>query len=90
MAGKQKEKYEYIIETRVERFALIYNYVGRTIQIKMGKIREEKVKAFWFNPRNGETTFINNFENSGIKEFDPPREMNEGNDWVLLLETLQQ
>ncbi len=88
--GEEGTRYDFIIATRGENYAMIYNYLGRQMQINMGIIEGESVKASWFNPRTGETTFINNFENQGIIEFDPPGKKKEGNDWVLLLETLQQ
>jgi hypothetical protein len=53
----------------------------------MGKIKGEKVKASWYNPRDGNTESIGEFANKGVQEFDPPRDEKEGNDWVLILES---
>jgi hypothetical protein len=44
------------------------------------------VALFEINPRNGSYTKIGNFKNSGILTFDPPGEIQDGNDWVLVLE----
>ena len=52
----------------------------------MGKISGKTVKAWWYNPRNGESTEIGEFDNSGGREFDPPGDAGRGNDWVLVLE----
>jgi hypothetical protein len=52
----------------------------------MDKITGEKVKAWWYNPRNGEVEFLGYFENKGVTHFDPPGSKKEGNDWVLVLD----
>jgi hypothetical protein len=90
IAGEQGEKYDYIPASRGEDYVLIYNYTGRNMKINMGKIKGEKAKASWFNPRNGEIIFLEDVENVGVKEFDPPGEKQEGNDWVLILEKNQK
>ncbi len=52
----------------------------------MGKISGEKVKAWWYNPRNGSVELLGEFENKGNNSFDPPGEKQNGNDWVLVLD----
>jgi hypothetical protein len=47
------------------------------------------VKASWYNPKDGSKKAIGSFWNKGIQSFDPPGEQREGNDWVLLLETIK-
>ena len=86
LAGHNGSKYEYVISTRGKKYAMFYTYTGRSFEVSMGKIIGKKVKANWFNPRNGETIFIGWFENSAIKQFDPPGKEYPGNDWVLILE----
>lgn len=88
IAEKQGERYNYIIGTRGENYAMLYTYTGRTIPVAMGKIAGEKINASWFDPRTGEYTKIGEFENSGIKTFDAPGDVEEGNDWVLVLDGL--
>lgn len=86
IAGKQGEKYNRLIATRGENYAFVYAYTGRNMEINMGKIKGDKVKASWFNPRDGKITEIGEFDNKGVKEFNPPGEEKEGNDWVLILD----
>ncbi|WP_431291622.1 glycoside hydrolase family 140 protein [Pedobacter sp. P26] len=86
IAGKNGEKYDRILATRGEEFALLYTYTGRNFSVQMGKIDGDEVKASWFDPRTGKTIKIGEFENKGIKEFNPPGESANGNDWVLVLE----
>jgi len=89
IAGKNGLKYEYLIATRGNNYALIYTYTGRTIPVQMGKISGKKVKASWFKPTNGDITEIGIFDNTGTHEFDPPGEKANGNDWVLILDPLK-
>ena len=80
------EKYNYLAATRGKNYALIYTYNGRNMEINTGKIEGRRMTASWFNPRNGSYTKIGTFKNSGILTFDPPGEIQDGNDWVLVLE----
>ena len=89
IAAEQGEKYNYQIATRGKDYAFVYTYNGREINVAMGIIEGKKVKASWFNPRTGETTFIGNFNNKGTQTFDPPGETKDGNDRVLVLESLK-
>ena len=86
IAGQNGSKYDYVIATRGQTYALIYTYTGRAFDVVMGKISGSEVKASWFNPNNGETTFIGHFENSATLHFDPPGDEKPGNDWVLILD----
>jgi hypothetical protein len=87
IAGEQGAKYNYLAATRGNDYAFIYDYTGRKFKVNMGKIKGEKVKASWYNPRDGNTESIGEFANKGVQEFDPPRDEKEGNDWVLILES---
>ena len=40
-----------------------------SIKLSMGKISGKELKAWWFNPRNGEATEIGLVQNNGEKEF---------------------
>jgi len=44
-----------------------------------------KVKAWWYNPRNGQSTAIGEFPNTGERELLPP-DQGEMLDWVLVLD----
>ena len=75
------------VATRDENgsYAMVYAPVGRKFSVNMGKITGAKVKAWWFNPRNGEAKAIGIFENKGEREFTPP-EPGEMLDAVLVLD----
>ncbi len=86
IAGENGEKYDYVIATRGESYAFIYTYTGRNVDVSLGKISGEKVKAWWYNPRNGKAELLGFFENKGVRNFDLPGLKKEGNDWVLVLD----
>jgi len=85
MVANQGVKYNYIAATRGKDYALAYTYNGKNIILNMGVIQGAKVKASWFNPRNGKEKAIGLFANKGVQDFNPPGEKVDGNDWVLVL-----
>jgi hypothetical protein len=89
IAGAQGEKYDYLIATRAINYAFIYTFTGKNFLINTGKIKGEKVKASWYNPRDGSTEIIGTFSNSGVLEFDPPGVPQNGNDHVLILDSVE-
>jgi hypothetical protein len=66
-------------------YAMVYAPVGRPFKVRMDKITGDKVKAWWFNPRNGEAIVIGEFSNTGEREFNPPNP-GESLDWILVLD----
>jgi hypothetical protein len=87
IAGEQGERYNYQMATRGNDYAFIYTYNGRNIKATMGKIEGSKIRASWYNPRNGQRMIIGEFENSGSRTFNPPGEIQDGLDWVLIMES---
>lgn len=86
IAGDNGTQYDYQIATRGKDYAFIYVYKGQEIEVIMGKIEGAQVKASWYNPRNGESKEIGVYKNKGIQMFNPPGAVEDGNDWVLVLE----
>ncbi|MFC5282778.1 glycoside hydrolase family 140 protein [Pedobacter alpinus] len=86
--ANQKEKHNYLVATKGKDYAFIYTWTGRDLEINMGKIEGENVKASWFKPADGSETAIGEFENKGTKSFNPPGTVKDGNDWVLILESI--
>ncbi|MGE5295629.1 MAG: putative collagen-binding domain-containing protein, partial [Solirubrobacterales bacterium] len=66
-------------------YAMVYAPIGRAFKVRMDAIQGPKVKAWWYNPRNGQATAIGEFANTGEREFLPP-EKGEMIDWVLVLD----
>jgi hypothetical protein len=66
-------------------YAMVYAPVGRAFTVRMHAIRGSRVRAWWFNPRNGESQEIGTFANTGERTFSPPNP-GETLDWILVLD----
>lgn len=66
-------------------YAMVYAPLGRKFKVHMDKIAGARVKAWWFNPRDGKPTAIGDFPNTGEREFRSP-DPGEHLDWVLVLD----
>ncbi|MFZ4506150.1 MAG: glycoside hydrolase family 140 protein, partial [Fimbriimonas sp.] len=66
-------------------YAFVYAPVGRSFTVKMSVIKGPSVRAWWYNPRNGEATEIGTFPSEEDREFTPPNP-GEYLDWVLVLD----
>ncbi|MBO9204052.1 MULTISPECIES: glycoside hydrolase family 140 protein [Niastella] len=86
IAGEVGVKYNRLLATRGKNYAMFYTYNGRSFSVKMDKLAGKSIKASWYNPRDGKYTEIGSFENKGVKEFDAPGDVTDGNDWVLVLD----
>ena len=82
---------------RSKTHIFVYIPTGNTLRIKMGIIQGEKIRASWFDPRNGNKTPIGEIDNTGEHSFDVPGMSKElpwlrsgrGCDWVLILDTIK-
>ncbi len=70
-------------------YAFVYAPVGRGFTVRLDKIAGERVRACWFNPRNGESTVIGVYLNKGEHRFIPP-DRGEQLDWVLVLDDVSK
>jgi hypothetical protein len=66
-------------------FAFAYTPEGRKLVVALGKIKGNFVRAYWYNPRDGASTFAGRFGGGGTREFAPPSS-GRGHDWVLVLD----
>jgi hypothetical protein len=81
-----KDKYDYILATKGKKFAMAYTYTGRNFKVDMSKLAFKVTRASWYNPSKGEGTSFEISSEKAIREFNPPGEPADGNDWVLILE----
>ncbi len=81
--------YQRLLATRGKDYAYVYTYTGRNIPVTMGRIAGSRVKASWFDPRNGDMREIGVYPNKGVMVFDPPGEEQNGNDWVLVIDKMK-
>ena len=66
-------------------FGMVYAPVGRKFSVKMDGFTGGKVRAWWFNPRDGRETLIGEFPATGEQEFQSP-DKDEAIDWVLVID----
>jgi len=75
-----------IVATRGDGYAFIYSPQARDIAIDLTKLNFNRIRAWWFNPRNGSCDLIGTFAREGIRQFSTPGLGGLGADWVLVLD----
>jgi len=71
--------------TRGEDYIFVYSTEGKPFTVVLGKIKGDKLNAYWFDPRKGKITNIGSISNNDKKLFTPPSS-GYGQDWVLVLD----
>lgn len=66
-------------------YLFVYTTSGNVVDLHLGRIKGERVKAWWFNPRDGSAVLIGERANTGKASFQPPTN-GIGQDWVLVLD----
>ncbi|MBN1820092.1 MAG: glycoside hydrolase family 140 protein [Prolixibacteraceae bacterium] len=84
----QGEKYDYIAATRGNDYVLLYTYNGRQINLDLSELSFDGIQAFWYDPRTGNYAEAGKYQANEIVDFNPPGEKQDGNDWILILEKL--
>jgi hypothetical protein len=80
------DKYNYVAATMGNDYAMLYVYNGRNFKVNIHKLKFYPSKATWFNPGTGEKKMIATGRNEVSDRYDPPGELKDGNDWILILE----
>jgi Protein of unknown function (DUF4038)/Putative collagen-binding domain of a collagenase len=80
------ERYERVLATRGKNYAMFYVCNGREFKVNIKSLKFYPSKASWFKPATGEQQYFSEYRNTTNKNFDPPGEKANGNDWVLILE----
>jgi len=78
---------EHIQATRAGdgSYAFVYAASGKPFTVALDRLSGERVRASWFDPRDGTSAAIGTFPRAGKKEFRPPSQ-GKGHDWVLVLD----
>jgi len=66
-------------------FAFIYSPRGEQFTIDQAMIDSDQVRAYWYDPRYGTSSFIHEGDNTGPQTFTPPSS-GRGQDWMLVLD----
>ena len=69
------------------RFVIAYTPRGQLLSIHMNKLAGPKMKARWYDPRDGDWRDIGEFANTGDREFPAPTQ-GPASDWVLVLDAM--
>lgn len=76
-------------------YAFVYSTNGNNFTLDLSRISGKKLNAYWYSPRDGKLYSDKNevinrawqvFEKKGIFEFNPPGDIAENNDWVLVID----
>jgi len=80
---------DHISATRGDGYLFVYSAQGRKFTVNLGKISGDRVKGYWYSPRDGSSFEIETVPNHGAHEFVPPSE-GFGSDWVLVLDDVSK
>jgi len=79
-------RYRFVATRDTDRtYAMVYAPVGRPFSVHLNSLRGPVLKAWWYDPRNGQATPIGDFQATGQATFTPPNP-GEHLDWVLVLD----
>lgn len=87
IAGNPRRGADHVRAARAEdgSFALIYSPTGRSVTINLEKIKAKKIRAMWFNPREGKAGVLGEYEGEKKRTFEFFSH-GRGNDWMLIVE----
>lgn len=87
IAGDPGHGAEHIRATRDSRgkYAMVYLPVGQPVSVRTDLLGGRRLRAWWFDPRTGESRQAGTYEAKGVVGFVPPSS-GEGQDWVLVLD----
>jgi hypothetical protein len=66
-------------------YAMVYAPTGRKFKLNLTKLSGEKLRGWWFNPRDGKATLIGEWAKTNEREFITPTP-GEDVDWVLVID----
>jgi uncharacterized protein DUF4038/collagenase-like protein with putative collagen-binding domain len=75
---------ERIQATRGTDYLMVYSSAGKPFTVTLGKTTGNAVKGFWYNPKSGKRTPIEQMANTGSQLFTPAAS-GYGQDWILVL-----
>ncbi|HCY40256.1 MAG TPA: glycoside hydrolase [Prolixibacteraceae bacterium] len=86
---EQGERYHHQSTLAGKNCLLIYTWNGRQVKIDWSKWKNKVWQARWYDPRSGNFSTANFTSGENILEFDPPGNEVNGNDWVLVIESIK-
>lgn len=91
VAGPNPEGDDHVRAARARdrSFAVLYIPTGKPVTVSSERLDGEKVRAWWFNPRQNASQLIGEIAKEGKRQFEPPTS-GRNNDWVLVLDDAAQ
>lgn len=77
--------YRVCAVSREKDFLMVYVPYGQKTTIKTSVLNAKKIRGWWFNPRDGRSIALGDFDNTGSQDF-IPSSIGRGSDWVLVLD----
>jgi hypothetical protein len=81
----EKGAYETAFRDGNNKYCMIYLPVGKKISVDLSFLPAEKIRAWWFNPKNGKPGNTVVLKKEKVMSFTPPL-IGTGNDWVLIID----
>lgn len=85
LVGDEGEQYQRISVFAGADFAVLYDFSGRSFEVKLGLLSGQNVNAWWMDPTSGKLSYIGKFANAGTHLFTPAKRHLGHNDVVLVL-----
>ena len=79
------ERYNHLTALKGKDYLLVYTWNGRNITLKPDEIKGDQFSINWYSPKNGIFLQAGTIRKGEKFAFDPPGEIKNGNDWVLIL-----
>ncbi len=76
---------DYVVATKGKNYAFLYIPTGISVKMNLKKLDWKKSIVWWYNPRTGKASRVNEIENKGIVEY-KPENSGRGNDWILVFD----
>jgi hypothetical protein len=87
IAAGQGEGADHVQATRGDGYAFVYLPTGKPVTIRLSKLAPAtKVKAWWYNPKDGSSTTAGEFAATADQAFTPAGEPGRGHDTILVLD----
>lgn len=90
IVGENGPRYDRVAVTRGLTYLFAYTYTGKPFTLRLGVLKGQKLMGWWYSPRDGKPKSLGLIPNEGEKTFTPPGAPAPGNDWVLVLDAVQQ
>jgi hypothetical protein len=84
IVGRNGVKYDRLIATRGKDYLMVYNYNSNVMKIDLRKISGKKKQLWWFNPSDGEISYIGTADNKIITLSPQIEKTDRINDRVLI------